>query len=67
MSTVVALKSLVVPAPQKISGFTLQPSAQSPRLLQLEFSQETVQDFLAGRHEEAKRADPIGPLGRKEE
>ncbi|MWV11007.1 carbon starvation induced protein CsiD [Pseudomonas sp. R-28-1W-6] len=47
MSTVVALKSLVVPAPQKISGFTLQPSAQSPRLLQLEFSQETVQAFLA--------------------
>lgn len=47
MSTVVALKSLAVPAPQIISGFTLRPSAQSPRLLQLDFSRETVQGFLA--------------------
>ncbi|MFZ2319837.1 MAG: glutarate dioxygenase GlaH [Pseudomonas sp.] len=47
MSTFVQLKNLVVPAPQTLSGFSLQPSPQSPRLLQLSFPAATVQAFLA--------------------
>ncbi|HSC85366.1 MAG TPA: glutarate dioxygenase GlaH [Pseudomonas sp.] len=47
MSSFVQLKNLVVPAPQSISGFSLQPSPQSPRLLQLSIAADTVQAFLA--------------------
>ena len=47
MSTFVQLKNLVVPAPQSLSGFSLQSSPQSPRLLQLSFPAATVQAFLA--------------------
>ena len=47
MSTFVQLKNLVVPATQSLSGFSLQPSPQSPRLLQLSFPAATVQAFLA--------------------
>lgn len=47
MSTFVALQHLAIPALQSPCGFSLQPSSQSPRLLQLTFATSTVQAFFA--------------------
>ncbi|MCG4453026.1 carbon starvation induced protein CsiD [Pseudomonas sp. MMS21-TM103] len=51
MNTFVTPKHLVVPAPHSPSGFSLAASSQSPRLLQLSFSRETLQAFLAATAE----------------
>ncbi|OWK44216.1 carbon starvation induced protein [Pseudomonas oleovorans subsp. oleovorans] len=46
MTRFVPVKDLVVPLPQELKGFTLEPSQCSPRLLELTFHQATIEAFL---------------------
>lgn len=46
MTMFVPVKDLVVPLPSAFKGFTLAPSAHSPRLLQLTFARDTLSAFL---------------------
>ncbi|WP_299233684.1 glutarate dioxygenase GlaH [uncultured Halomonas sp.] len=47
MTVLSQLPETAMPLPADIRGFTLAPSAQSPRLLQLTISREVVEAFLA--------------------
>lgn len=46
MNALTAVKPNAEDPAQHYSGFTLKPSAQSPRLLELTFSAETTEQFL---------------------
>lgn len=46
MNALTEIKSSVLPQPANAIGFTLAPSVQSPRLLELRFPQATVDSFL---------------------
>jgi glutarate dioxygenase len=47
MTALTQLPAVAMPLPADIRGFTLAPSAQSPRLLQLTVGREVVEAFLA--------------------
>ncbi|WP_458526245.1 glutarate dioxygenase GlaH [Onishia taeanensis] len=46
MTVLTQLDSAAMPCPQALEGFSLAPSAQSPRLLELTLSREVVDGFL---------------------
>ncbi len=46
MNALTAVHTNAVDSGQDYSGFTLTPSAQSPRLLELTFSEQTTEQFL---------------------
>src|SRR5690554_7962243 len=47
MSILTQLPAVAMPLPADIRGFTLAPSAASPRLIQLTISREVVEAFVA--------------------
>ncbi|GAB7529787.1 glutarate dioxygenase GlaH [Pseudomonas sp. 3A(2025)] len=47
MNAFAKIEDLVMPMPAEPQGFSVQPSRQSPRLLELTFSPQTVQAFVA--------------------
>lgn len=46
MNALTAVQNNAVDSGQDYSGFTLTPSAQSPRLLELTFTEQTTKQFL---------------------
>ncbi|VVO39029.1 glutarate dioxygenase GlaH [Pseudomonas fluorescens] len=46
MNAFTQIRDLVMPLPSDSKGFTLAPSRQSPRLLELKFNKETVEAFI---------------------
>lgn len=46
MNALTAVKPTPAPLAQPYPGFSIAPSAQSPRLLELTFSAETTTQFL---------------------
>lgn len=46
MNALTAVQNNAVDSGQDYSGFTLIPSAQSPRLLELTFTEQTTKQFL---------------------
>ncbi|MHA3929069.1 glutarate dioxygenase GlaH, partial [Klebsiella oxytoca] len=46
MNALTAVQNNAVDSGQDYSGFTLIPSAQSPRLLELTFTEQTTNRFL---------------------
>lgn len=46
MNALTAVHTNAVDSGQDYSGYTLTPSAQSPRLLELTFSEQTTKQFL---------------------
>ncbi len=46
MNALTAVKPTPAPLAQQYPGFTVSPSAQSPRLLELTFSADTTTQFL---------------------
>lgn len=49
MNALTAVQNNAVDSGQDYSGFTLIPSAQSPRLLELTFTEQTTKQFLETR------------------
>jgi len=47
MNAFTQIQDLVMPLPSESKGFTLAPSKQSPRLLELTFAKETVDAFVS--------------------
>lgn len=47
MNALTAVQNNAVDSGQDYSGFTLTPSAQSPRLLELTFTEQTTKQFLS--------------------
>ena len=45
MNAFTQLKDLVMPLPTAVKGFSLSPSAQSPRLFELTFTKATIEAF----------------------
>ncbi len=46
MNAFTQIQDLVMPLPSECKGFTLTPSSQSPRLLELKFAKQTVDAFI---------------------